>query len=490
MTIPIATTAESAVEPDVFFKLFLKYCYRGSVVGEPHEFGVGDRCRQCGLALGMPPVLVDITKDGSAIMAAQQGDLRVEITQGAFDALSDAVRRRRIITPQAPVERREWMDGLRTLIATCRARTEIPEGSRLRAFAAALESVLEAVPAGGAELDEISRATLWAPVVELMDIAREEVGARIGPLVAAGPGQVARVRAEEATKAFALFDAMTEDPFIEGPRAVQEYWCAKTMSEGKGFRVTEVRPFMPVTTAQWVEMPPVIRERLNKFMRENAAWYAGENGDDARHVLRRLGASLGPLMRAWVKYVRPAVAAAWTTSEAQIVLRAMILQLWSDALAPTSWMYAEVAAAAARDTAVAQLSNWTRALMFHVKQQFMRFTKDRIKQILQQRAELERTSIVQEFEGIRDEDERGAALQMMNMRIGRWGKGGNIRDYDAGQLEFEIEQRRRMGVMDPTVEQIALEGAGGGVAAGDLEFGVAEAGSAYEVNHLADGDDH
>lgn len=503
MTIPIATAAESVVEPDVFFKLFLKYCYRGPMVGDPHEFSVGDRCRQCGFALGIPAALVDITKNGAAIMAAQQGDLRVEITQGAFDALSDAVRRRRIIVPQAPVERREWMEGLHTLVATCRARTEIPEGSRLRAFAAALEEVLGAIGAhpAGEELDDIARATLWGPVVELLDSAREEVAARIGPLVAAGPGQVARARAEEAAKALAMFDAMTEDPFMEGPRAVQEYWCAKTMSAGKGFGVTEVRPFMPVTTAQWVEMPPPIRERLNKFMRENAQWYAGEIGEDCRHVLRRLGAGLGPLMRAWIKYVRPAPGGAsslWTAMEGQVVLRSLIMQLWCDTLTPTSWMYAEIAAAAARDSAVAQLSNWTRALMFHVKQQFVRFTKERIKQILQQRAELERTSIVQEFEGIRDDDERGAALQMMNMRIGRWGKGGNIRDYDAGQLEFEIEQRRRMGVVDQTVEQIALEGAGGGgggagaAAAGDYGFGLgeAEAGSAYDVNHLADGDDH
>ena len=51
-----------------------------------------------------------------------------------------------------------------------------------------------------------------------------------------------------------------------------------------------------------------------------------------------------------------------------------------------------------------------------------------------------------------------------------------------------------MGVVDPTVEQIALEGAGGGAgaAAGDYGFGLgeAEAGSAYDVNHLADGDDY
>jgi hypothetical protein len=242
-------------------------------------------------------------------------------------------------------------------------------------------------------------------------------------------------------------------------------------------------------------MPPVLRDRLNKYMRENSQWYAGEVGDDARHVLRRLGGTLGPIMRAWVKYVRPATGGAgsvWTSTEAQQVLRGLIMQLWCDAVTPTSWMYEEIAAAASRDSAVTQLSNWTRALMFHVKQQFIRYTKERIRQILQQRTELERTSIVQEFESVRDNDEREAAIQMMNMRLGRWGKGGNIRDYDAGQLEFEIEQRRRMGVVDPTVEQIALEGAGGGAAAaaGDLGLGEAEMGSAYDVDSAADGDNY
>ena len=63
---------------------------------------------------------------------------------------------------------------------------------------------------------------------------------------------------------------MTEDPFIEGPRALQEYWCAKTMSAGKQFYVDKVRPFIPVTTAQWVKMPPALQERLD-IARQNLA---------------------------------------------------------------------------------------------------------------------------------------------------------------------------------------------------------------------------
>ena len=504
MAEPVVEAPEPVVEPDVFFKLFLKYCYRGPAVGEGHEFSAGNTCRQCGFALGGPADLVDIAKDGATIMAAQQGDLRIETTQGAFDALSDAVRRRRILVARPVAERVEWMSGLQALIGVARGRAEIPEGAGPRPLATALETVLTEIAgrgaAGVASLDEIGRATLWAPVTMLMDDLRGQIADRIGPLVPRAPGRIGEARAREAATALATFDSMTEDPFIEGPRALQEYWCAKTMSAGKQFYVDKVRPFIPVTTAQWVKMPPALQERLDRFMRDNSRWYAGEVGGSMLEVLRRVAVTLGPLLRLWVQRVRPVTGgvatAGWGIPEAQTVLRCLVLQVWRDALEPTSWMYNDIVTAADRETASARLSDWTRALMFHVKQQYTRYTRDRIKQILQQRAELERTSVVKEFEDLKDDDERAAALAQMNLRIGRWGAGGNIRDYSASQLEFEIEQRRRMGVADQTVEQIALEGAapaaGAGAAGGDA-FGFNLAGgpeAGYDVDFGAAGDDY
>ena len=123
--------------------------------------------------------------------------------------------------------------------------------------------------------------------------------------------------------------------------------------------------------------------------------------------------------------------------------------------------------------------------MFHVKQQFVRYSKETIKRILQDRAGLERDTIVEEFESIKDDDVRAAELLKKQFRIGRWAGGANLQKYDADTFEFENEQRKRMGIMDKLVEQIVPE------VANAFGFG-ADAGpeEGYDVAQGADGDDY
>jgi len=309
----------------------------------------------------------------------------------------------------------------------------------------------------------------------------------VGPLaVRVGGGALAAARAREATTAMAMFDQLTADPFIEGPRAVQEYWCAKTEAAGQAYGVVEVRG------AKWFKISPEHNEKINKILAENASWYGGEITDGMRTTLRQVGGALGPIMRAWQRAVRPAGAAGpWTIAEGQAVLRMFVLQAWADALRGSSWMYAAVPSPADREKSVRDVANWTRALMFHVKQQFVRYSKDRIAQVLQQRAELERTSVVQEFSAITDPDMRAAYIATKQLKIGRWARGANIRKLDPDQFDFETEQRHKMGIVDAPVDPVLLEGAA--VAAGQ-DFGFADLGGApedgYDANQAAAGDDY
>jgi hypothetical protein len=134
-------------------------------------------------------------------------------------------------------------------------------------------------------------------------------------------------------------------------------------------------------------------------------------------------------------------------------------------------MYDGVAQPAQREKISAEVSDWTRALMFHVKNQYVKYSKERIRQILQQRAELERTSVVEEFENIKDDDQRAATLLQKKFGIGRWAMGKNIQKLDPDRFEFENEQRRRMGIVDAPVDPILLEGAGA-AAGNDYGFGL------------------
>jgi hypothetical protein len=195
-----------------------------------------------------------------------------------------------------------------------------------------------------------------------------------------------------------------------------------------------------------------------------------------------------------MKYVRPD-AARWSLQEAQMVLRALVLQVWRDALTPTSWMYAEVSAPAEREDTVKRIRDWTTELMDfkrssadkahkrgHVQNQFLKYSKEEVRRILQQRAELERTSVVEEFQNIKDEDLRAAELIKKQFRIGRWGVGKNLQKYDADLFEFENEQRKRMGVLDDPV-----------LAPGAPEVPIPEQvvqEEGYAVEQGADGDDY
>jgi len=77
-------------------------------------------------------------------------------------------------------------------------------------------------------------------------------------------------------------------------------------------------------------------------------------------------------------------------------------------------------------------------------------------------------------------------------RIGRWGQGANLQKYDADTFEFENEQRKRMGIVDPPVDLILLGPAAVQQQQQDYGFALGTAGpeDGYEVGQGADGDDY
>ena len=484
---PIPEAIDQTVEEGVLFKLFLKFCYSGPTVGENHEFSTGSICRSCGLALGKPVDLIDFGTEGAAILAAQQGPLRVEVTRASFSSLSEAVRRRRILTAQTPLRAQEsCLVGLSVFAAMARGTSD----SGI-ALADVLEPVLAGLAREGLEsVDEIARAEKWEALATYSIGLRNEIGDRIGPLQATGTGRQEVARAREATTAMAMFDTMTEDPFVEGPRALQEYWCAKVTSASVNYTIKDVKG------ALWSKISRKHDELISKLVLNNYVWYAGTLTKGAQDILKSIPKTVGPLLRAWTLQVRPSTSPAttsyWTIAEAQLLLRTLVLQAWRDALITTSTVYSEIAEPMKRESASASVADWTRSLMFHVKNQFMRFSKEAIKRVLQDRAQLERETIVGEFEAIKDDDERAAELIKKTLRIGRWGQGANVKKLDADQFEFETEQRHRMGIVDAPVDPILLEGAAAPPAGEDFGLGGGNAGpeDGYDANQAADGDDY
>ena len=312
----------------------------------------------------------------------------------------------------------------------------------------------------------MATALAWAPLSAIQDGLRAEIQDRVGPARGFDP--------------LAVFDMLTEDPFIEGPRALQEYWCAKIEAASVSYSVTKV------TGAIWADLSPKHAELINKMMASNAVWPGSETRDDMRTVLKSISASLGPPLRLWIRHIR----GGWPVESARLLLRTLVLQSWRDALKTDSWMYRLIALPSDRERAATGLSEWTRALMAHVKQQFVRFSKDVIKRILQDRAQLDRETIVKEFADNKDEDSRAAQLVHKQLGIGRYAMGANINTLSAERFEFEMEQRHRMGIVDAPVDPSLLPPP---AAAAGEDFGLGAAGGpedGYDANQGADGDDY
>jgi len=457
--IPHKEPVEQVIEEAAFFKLFLKYCYRGPAIGRAHEFSVGNMCRQCGLALGKPLDLIDFAKEGATILGAQQGDLRVEVTLQAFNALSETVRRLKTLGASPTFNRTAVYVHLTQL----QSLLEAQEG--YAAVAASLGSAIAATAARKGPADEMATALAWAPLSAIQDSLRAEIEDRLGPA---------------AARAMGTFDILTEDPFVEGPRAIQEYWCAKVEAASTSYTVTKV------TGAAWADLSPKHAELINALMLANAVWPGSDTREDMRTVLKSVAASLGPPLRLWIRHIR----GGWPVESARLLLQTLVLQSWRDALKTDSWMYRTIALPSDRERAATGLAEWTRALMAHIKQQFVRFSKDVIKRILQDRAQLDRETIVKEFADNKDEDSRAAQLLHKQMGIGRYAMGANINTLTAERFEFEMEQRHRMGIVDAPVDPTLLPVAG--PAAGE-DFGFGAAGGpedGYDANQGADGDDY
>jgi hypothetical protein len=423
---PIPKPIEQIADPAAAFKLFIKYCYYGPAVGQAHEFSYGNACRQCGLELGAPLELVDIEKEGARILSEQKGPLLLPmpVADETFTALSNAVRRRRLLEAPPPVEPPAWRRGLQELVAVLRLSPAYEE------VVGPLEAIL-ANPALDTTTDELERGLLWSPLTVHMDELLAEITERIGPLVGGGK------RGTEASVALATFKIITEEPFLQGPRVLQEYWCAKAMAAGTATSITTAKG------SKWFRISKQHSDLINKMLTENAVWFTEAVQDGSKIALRFMATALGPVLRSWIDHVKPSpTLTGWTLVEAQILLRTLVYQVWRDAVISTSRLWTPLPSPL---DGAAQLANWTRGLMLHIKKHYIRYSKDRIQQILQQIADLDRESIVKEFRDSNDEDVLGAMIFMKQQGIGRWAVQATTKKYDADLFEFEATQREAQG---------------------------------------------
>ena len=368
---PVVQVAEGSIDEDVKAKLFRAYCHvEGPSYGNAHEFSYGNRCRRCGYT---DEEVVDM-------------DVR-------FPLLSAAVRTNRRLKEEGSGGRLTWQEGLAQLVLTPK-------------LAEALETCLAKPPVTGKrELIDV-----WAPITTYRDALKK----RLFPVAKAG---------DDPSDIYKLMVYLTADPFVEGPRLIQEYLCATVNV------VATKSAILTIKGASWAGIARPIDETMTQVLQQNAVVVSDEG-------VKKLVATLAPAINTWIKVVRPSSDPAWSTEWAQKLLLTLVLDAWA-----TSGMSAES----------------MRTLLKHARAQTKKYSNEEVKRLLQQRATAERALILSEFDSIKDEDQRAVTRTLKNLGIGRWAIGKNIRTLDPDVLDFEEQQRLKMGVVEPGFGDAAEE---------------------------------
>ena len=390
---PAVHIAEGSIDEDVKAKLFRAYCHvEGPAYGNAHEFSYGNRCRRCGYT-----------------------DEPVDDMDVRFPLLSAAVRANRQLRKQSAGQRITWKEQLAQLAPSA-------------AFAKALEACLVQPNVTGSE-KELKRKIIgvWKTITEHRDALMKRLGAD--------------------SEIFKILVKLTTDPFVEGPRLIQEYLCATVNV------VATKSAIVSIKGASWAGIARPIDETMTQVLQQNAVV-----ASDEAVAMRKLVVALSPAINTWIKVVRPSSDPEWSAEWAQKLLLTLVLDAWATSGVSTEFM---------------------RSLLQHARTQTKKYSDEEVKRMLQQRAAAERALILSEFDSIKDDDQRAVTRTLKNLGIGRWAIGKNIRNLDEGVLLFEEEQRRKMGIIPGESGEPGLEA---------LEEPGLEDAEAYDVTQ-ADGED-
>jgi hypothetical protein len=74
-------------EKELFYRIFLKYCFQGPRIGHPHETNITHRCIWCGFQFPTHPKLMDAEKEGKPALQSQE----IVTDTAAFTQLLDTI---------------------------------------------------------------------------------------------------------------------------------------------------------------------------------------------------------------------------------------------------------------------------------------------------------------------------------------------------------------------------------------------------------------
>jgi hypothetical protein len=475
--VPWSAPPQSVFQPQadasMYYRLFLKHCFRGPNMGSVHEFGNTSVCRFCEFEIPAELTFLtasniaetDMKKLEKAIgeQAVQRKELAlaafqaqgVAINDQTFQELEEAIKMRRIVYPPVLQQNQPLPQLLQSMLGVLRESGLLSTAQQDWAI---LQQAVDSQIANQIH-ESARRRQLYSAFSRRQDELLQAVELRLIELLGPRPPAAARASIRKALDGFLRITEPVEG--AAGARACIQQIVVVAEKVAAAFTVKKpsVNKWFPKVSANHRELLYSIWEKLGEGVDKGLQTLedlSAATKSRVQMVLTRLVGWLGPWLRLWITDLRPSNGPeAFTVSELQMILRWSILQFAAALLTDQSVLYAS-ATVDVRDGAIRFFHGWILDTFINAVSLTDKYDKSEreIQDEILARKELEKASFIKKMD-VLDKDLRKVELIKKKLKIGDWAVGTmkNLFNYDADFYEFQRGQRAAMGLpeFDATV---------------------------------------
>jgi hypothetical protein len=481
-------------DADLYYRLFLKYCFQGDRMGHAHELNLLNVCTWCGFEFPKHPSIMDTDTEGKAALSTQS----VVTGTAEFTALLDTIHRVNHVTPPS------YSMGWKTILLQMANKmstleVQAPRDEIIQAMTAHLERseaspfpndhgsgsddwkgiLAEAITQVTTQDLRVSRSDIISVVETILimnqfgavqppplmewqsvlsettarmlrlppDAERDDIVVAMGPLSDLSVASEALVTKQCQTfrlqQALPLLKNIAGLPWVAFFQVIQSYLIVPLQRMLSGF--TDDALFFSYELRQELSMihitedlePILVRERkLQSQLRDELPEVTV---DKIQYLIHQLRAMLS-----YSSTIRP-MSVPGREQTLAYLQRAILYGPLAMLLSPSL----QDAIQSATDSSSEHLARIIAYLLAKYNKERISYNEQELKNKIAIRDEKERVNIVAEFNTLSDE-ERAMALMNKRLGMGKWSVGGTklIYAYDKEYYDQEREKRLHAGIMD------------------------------------------
>ncbi len=480
---------QPAADSSMYYRLFLKNCFHGDNMGNPHEFGEDFVCRRC--AYQLPKEFEYLTPSNLGIsdgkkfakawdeMQETRRTMAMQSLQGivseeTFHALEDAIHTRKIVYPHeyaGPNPLPEILEAYRQILL------------RIPVFSSAVQewTILQQVSTkilANKVYESSERNIMFRHFSTAVDSLAERIELRMRELLGSRPTEINITAIQNAMEGLKKLTA-DSDGALNARNLLHMFVVPSSqMIHGYMNEKLFITRWFPSVAPSHKKLLQDIWSKHNAILQKGIDSFAGLSSvaqDAGRKALQSCTTWLGEWMQSWIQEMRPTSSyTGFTGGETAIILQWTVYTAISTLLFENSPLYTEVSPDI-QQPLQRFFQSWCVSLLqlSAAESQKYQLSAKKIQDELLSRQEREKAYFIKRFDDL-DRDMRKVELIKKRLKIGDWAVGTmkNLFQYDADFFEFERGQRAGMGLPEFDGDITGIVGAGAENPFGFMQFGV------------------